>query len=171
MPEFWTTTWGDAATIIGVVISLGGLGWAIWEAHGAKAASVAAELAAREAREQIARYLQVMDLQRAIGLIERIKTLHDNRRWEASTEHYQALREMLSDIISRSPDSQTRVRERLNTARANVREMEDVIRSRVGQDISDPYRARFNRSLNDIQSDLEELASGMGLALAQGEIG
>ena len=162
-------TWGDIATVIGTLISLGALAWAIWEAHGAKAASVAAEVAANEVREQIARHLQVTDLQRGIGLIERIKTLHDNGRWEASTEHYQTLREMLSVVISRSPESHTHVREKLNTARTGIRVMEDVIRSRGGQDITDRLRSRFNRTLNNVQSDLEELASDMGLGLTEGE--
>ena len=77
------------------------LGWKIKEARGARSASEAAKAAAGDAREQIARHLQAVDLQRAMGLIERIKTLHDNDRWEASTEHYQTLRAMISDVIAR----------------------------------------------------------------------
>ena len=64
-------------------------------------------------REHISHHLQTVDLERAIGLIERIKTLHDNNRWEASTEHYQTLRAMLSDVIARCPEDQSAVRENL----------------------------------------------------------
>ena len=83
MLEFWSVTWGDIATVVGIIVSLGGLGWAIKEARGARSASEAAKVAASETRDQIAHHLQAVDLERAIGLIERIKTLHDNDRWEA----------------------------------------------------------------------------------------
>ena len=100
-------------------------------------------------------------MERAIGLIERIKTLHDNDNWEASREHYQELRAMLSDIIARCPEEQTNVREKLAVARIVVFEMEHFVRPRVDRDIPDTDRSQWNRSLNVIQSDLEELASNV----------
>ena len=167
--EFWSTNWGDVATVIGIIVSLGGFAWAINEARGARSASQAAKEAASETRDQIASYLQTVDLQRAIGLIERIKTLHDNDRWEAAREHYQALRAMLSDVIARCPEHQTEVRGKLATARAIIRDTENFVRDRVGQEIEDQSRSQLNQSLNDIQSDLEELASAMGFGDTQGE--
>ena len=169
MIEFWSGTWSDFGTIIGIVVSVVGLGWAIKVASGAKSASEEAERAATETRDRVARQLQGVDLQRAIGLIGRIKTLHDNERWEGSTELYQTLREMLSDIIVRCPESQAEIREKLSTARIIVRDMEDSVRTRANESISDRQRSRFNQRLNEIQSDLEELASGMGLVDSQGE--
>ena len=145
-----------------------GLGWAIWEARGARSASEAAEAAAGETKNQIAHHLQAVELQRAIGLIERIKTLHDNERWEASTEHYQNLRAMLSDIIVRCPEEQVSVREKLATARTIVRDMENFVRGRYGTAIPEENRTRLNQRMNDIQSDLEELASNVGFGDSQG---
>ena len=127
-------------------------------------------MAASDTRDQISHHLQTVDLQRAIGLIERIKTLHDNNRWEASTEHYQTLREMLSDVIVRCPEDQSAVRENLASARTIVFGMENSVRPRVGQDIPERDRSRWNRSLNAIQSDLEELASNVGFGDSQGEM-
>lgn len=169
MLEFWSLTWGDIATVVGVIVSLGGLSWAIKEARGARSASEAAKTAASETRDQITHHLQAVDLQRAIGLIERIKTLHDNDRWEASTEHYQTLREMLSDVIARCPEEQSDVSERLATARTIVRHMENYVRPRVKEGISEHDRSRLNESLNVVQSDLEELASNVGFGNSQGE--
>ncbi len=168
MIEFWSTTWGDAATIVGIIVSLGGFIWAIREARGARSASEAAEIAASQTRDQIARHLQTVDLQRAIGLIERIKTLHNNDRWEGSTELYQALREMLSDVIIRCPESQAGVREKLAAARTSVGEMENLVRRRASRDISERQRSGLNKRLNEIQSDLEELASNVGFGDSQG---
>ena len=169
MIDFWSVTWGDIAAIAGIMVSLGGLGWAIKEARGARSASEAAKTAASETRDQIARHLQTVDLQRAIGLIERIKTLHDNNRWEGSTELYQSLREMLSDVISRCPDEQAGVREKLEAARVVVRRMENLVRRYVSRDIPDRARSRLNQRLNEIQSDLEELASSGGFGESPGE--
>ena len=169
MIEFWSSIWADVATVFGIIVSIGGLGWAIKEARGAKSASKAAETAASETREQIQRHLQTVDLHRAIGLIERIKTLHDNDRWEAAREHYQALRSMLSDVITRCPESQTEVRAKLATARTIIRDTENFVRERIARTIEDRDRSQLNRSLNEIQSDLEELASVIGFGDAQGE--
>ena len=113
--------------------------------------------------------MQTVDLQRAIGLIERIKTLHGNDRWEGATELYQTLREMLSEVIARCPDNQTDVREKLAVARTVVRDMENFVRQRVSRDITDLDRFHWNRSLNEIQSGLEELASSVGFGDSLGE--
>ena len=169
MMEFWSTTWGDVATVVGIVVALVGLVWAIKEARGARSASQAAEAASSETRDQIARHLQTVDLHRAVGLIERIKTLHDNDRWEAAREHYQALRAMLSDVIVRCPENQTQFREKLATARTIIRDTENFVRRRIGTMIDDRDRSRLNQSLNDIQSELEELASVIGFGDSQGE--
>lgn len=166
--ELWSTTWGDVASAIGILVSLFGLGWAIREARGARSASEAAEAAAGETKDQIAHHLQAVELQRAIGLIERIKTLHDNGRWEASTEHYQTLRAMLSDIIVRCPEDQVNVREALATARVILRDIENFVRGRDGTAIPENDRPRLNRRMNDIQSDPEELASNVGFGDSQG---
>ena len=162
MVEFWSVTWGDVATVVGIAVSLVGLMWAIIVARGARSA-------ARETRDQIAHHLQTVDLQRAIALIERIKTLHDNERWEASREHYQTLRAMLSDVIARSPEDQSDVRERLANARTIVSGMDNIVRSHVSRDVSERDRSRLNRNLNVVQSDLEELASNVGFGGSQRE--
>ena len=169
MMEFWSTTWRDVAAAVGIIVSLGGLGWAIKEARGARSASEAAETVASETKDQIAHHLQTVDLQRAIGLIERIKTLHDNDRWEASTEHYQTLRAMLSDVIARCPRNQVDFRGKLATARTIVLEMENFVRRRESGAIPERDRSRLNKRLNEIQSDLEELASNVGFGDSQGE--
>ena len=168
MVEFWSISWGDVASGVGILVSLGGFLWAIKVASGAKTASEEAERAAAETRDGVARQLQAVDLQRAIGLIGRIKTLHQYERWEGSTELYQTLREMLSDIIARCPESQGDIRERLATARIIVRDTENFVRPRVSRGIPERDRSRISQGLNSIQSDLEELASHLGFGGSQG---
>ena len=167
--DFATSNWGTLTSSVGVIVSLVGLGWAIKEARGARSASQAAQKAARETNDQIARYLQTVDLERAIGLIQRIKLLHDTNRWEAAMEQYQSLRMMLSNIIARCPENHPEFREKLATARTIVRDMENFVGERIGQPIGERERSALNQPLNDIQSDLEELASGGGFGESQGE--
>jgi exonuclease VII small subunit len=170
MVGFLASDWGSWASAIGVIVSLVGFGWAVREARGARSASQAAQKAAKEAAEHIVRHLQAVDLERAIGLIQRIKLLHDTDRWQAAMEQYQSLRMMLSDIIARCPENQTEFREKLAIARTIVRDLENFVGERINQPIVGHDRSRLNQTLNDIQSDLEELASSMGFGSSPEEI-
>ena len=76
---------------------------------------------------------------------------------------------MLSDVIVRSPENLIVVREKLATARMTVRTIEDSVRNRDNGAVSKRERSRFNGTLNEIQSNLEELASSVGFADLQGE--
>ena len=169
MTGFDLSTWSDIATLLGFVIAVVGLYWAIKEARGAKSASKAAEAAASETKDQITQHLQVVDLQRAIGLIERIKTLHDNERWEASREHYQPLRALLSDVIARL-EGHSDLRTRLANSRTILRNIENRVRRHTGQEISEKERSSMNQNLNNIQTVLEELVSNVGLGDLRGEM-
>ena len=68
--------WGSIVCVIGVAISAIGLAWAIREARGARSAAEAAEKATKKTREEIGRRLLVVDLERAVDLIQRLKLLH-----------------------------------------------------------------------------------------------
>ena len=165
MSDLWTTSWGDLATLLGVIVSIGGFVWAIYEAHGAKSASEAAEAAASETRDKIAHHLQTVDLERAIGLIGKIKTLHDSNRWDASGEHYQTVRAMLSDVIARCPEGMVQIRASLSESRAILSDMDDLVRGRELDSLPSDERLRLNRELNEMQSKLEELRSNSDLAI------
>ena len=162
MVEFLASSWGGLASAVGVIVSLVGLGWAVREARGARSASQAAQKAASEASERIALHLTTVDLTRAIEVIKRVKLLHEVGRWEAAIENYHVLRLMLSAIIARCAETQTEFREKLSTARTIVREMENFVGERNNRPIAERDRSRLNQTLNEIQSDLEELSSSMG---------
>ena len=153
---------GSWASISGAVISTVGLIATIILAWGARSASRAAQRAATATNNRIENHLQSVDLARAISLIQRIKLLHDTGRWEAALEQYQSLRTMLSDIIARSPEDQTAIRENLATARAIVTTMENSVRASIRQADEVLAWSLLDARLNDIQSTLEELASAMG---------
>ncbi len=160
---------GSWASVSGAAISTVGLIATIIVAWGARSASRAARAAAIATNNSIERHLQAIDVERAIGLIQRIKLLHDTARWEAAMEQYQALRMMLSHIMARCSENQTETRQGLATARADIRYLEDSVGERIGKPIDANTRARFNRRLNNVQSILEELASTMGFGDQPGE--
>ena len=162
MIEFVAANWGSLASAVGLIVT-------ILIALGARSASRAAHKAARQTGDRIVRYLQTVDLVRAIGLIQRIKLLHDTERWESAMEQYQDLRRMLSDIIARCPESQAELRDKLATGRTAVSSTEDLVGNRDNQPITAQERARMNRLLNEIQGALEELASAIGFGDSPGE--
>ena len=167
--EFLQNHWGGLASVLGLLISLIGLAWAILEARGAKSAARAANRATLETRERIGRHLVIVDLERSVALIQRLKLLHDTGRWEGALEQYQALREMLSSIVVRYPEPEPDRRQRLILARNQVTVMEEQVRSLQIEGSSSQTQTRLNLQPNQIQSDLEDLANAIGLGDERGE--
>jgi hypothetical protein len=159
MDELLSTNWGDIVGAVGLVITIVGFGVAIYQATRARRAAAAAEAASRETSQAIARVLTVVDLERAVALIQRLKVLHRDGKWEASLDHYQTLRAMLTDIDARHPNPTQELRATLGEARSRITAM-DVGVDRALRANRDPDRAReFNLVLNTIQEDLEKIAS------------
>ena len=159
--EFFLDHWGSLFSVIGVAVSVIGLAWAIREARRARSAAQSAERATVETRDSIGRHLVATDLARAVGLIQRLKLLHRESRWEAALEQYQSLRSMISDIVARYPDLAPEVRERLNSSRVELSELENRVEEQVFRDAGSADWISMNESLNEIQSGLEDIASAM----------
>ena len=113
--------WGGLISAIGVLASLVALVFAAYQAYRARSASEAARKASEQAIARLNSYLQAVDFERAIGLIQRVKILHNHGQWGSALEHYQALRSMMSNIIARLPPEQNDFLEKLTTSRAVVR--------------------------------------------------
>jgi hypothetical protein len=121
--------------------------------------AAAAEVASHETRDAITRVLTVVDLERAKAVIQRLKDLHRDNKWEAGLEHYQPLRAMLADIDARHPAPTPEVHTTLREAIVQVRVIEDSV-DRALRENNEPSGARhFNRVLNTTQVHLEQIAS------------
>ena len=68
--------WGSVVSSVGLVIAVTGIGLAVYRASQAEKAAKAAEIASAETRSTITRVLTIVDLQKAIYLIQRVKLLH-----------------------------------------------------------------------------------------------
>lgn len=162
MIDFVTVNWGSLASIAGLIAT-------ICIAWSARSASRSADKVAKATRDDIRRYLQAIDLERATVLIQRIKNLHNSNQWEDALEQYPLLRKLLTDIIIRCPQSQTELQGRLANGRTVVIDMEVLVGEQLAQDSNYRGPVTLNSNLTYIQSDLEELASAIAFGDAQGE--
>jgi hypothetical protein len=155
--DYLLDNWGSFVGLVSLIITIIGFAVAIRRATQARKA-------AEEAREAIVRVLTVADLQRAIALIQRLKVLIRESRWEASLEHYQNLRSMLADIAARQPNPTPESRSTIQAAIPQITVIEINI-DRAIRNGTDPSGLRnFNRVLSSIQANLEEIASSTPFA-------
>ena len=141
--------------------------WEVWSGldfkHVGRVRQQAAEEAANDTKDAIGRHLLIIDLERSINLIQRLTLLHSSGRWEASLEQYQALRAMISSIIARYPGDGSEFCERLSEARTSITMMESRVESRRGRGMETDVVTELNDQLRNVQRDLEEMSSTMGL--------
>ncbi len=164
MMDYLLDNWGSfigaaglVITILGVIISY----LAFRRAGKAREAAAAAEVASKETRAAMTRYLTAVDLQRAIALLQRLKEMHRANRWETCLEHYQPLRVLLSEIRSRHPTLTPELQRTLETAILDVTEMENTLVAALRESVAITAAAEFDRTLNRIQSELERLSSSI----------
>ena len=149
------------SSALGLAASALGLAMAAWAALNARSAKQAAV----EARDRIGRSLAATDLERSVALIQRLKLLHRNERWEAALEQYQALRAMLSSIIARHADLEPGERARLVEARTLITYMERQVDEALAYGKRVENLTAMNSQLNQIQSDLEDMAGAVGFGM------
>jgi hypothetical protein len=157
--EFLVSHWGGVSSVVGMIVSVAGIGWAIKEARGAHSASQAAKTAANATRDRVARRLRATDFERAVGVVNRLKLLHSIERWEAAIEQYQTLRTMINDILSYHLQSDTEHTQTLTTARLLVSRMETYVEIRIDNGLDARDRAVLGRRLAAVQSALEDTAT------------
>lgn len=157
MLDFVVDNWRDIVSIGGLIASLSGVGWAVYQAHKARVASQSAHKVATQTSAQISQYLQTVSLERALASVQRVKLLHRFRQWEASLEQCQVLRTLIREIRSRLVSENTDHRENLSNDQARLRTIEREIVSTVEYGIEPELTANFYRSLDQIQTDLEGL--------------
>lgn len=173
--DYIADNWGSFVSLAGLVVSFGGLWWAIVRAGQARTsaqesrdAAAAAQKASEETQNAIKRTLTIVDLQKAIALVDRLKLLHRDSKWEMSLGHYQTLRAMLADIESSYPDTTEDVSIVLREAVLQISVMENNV-DRALQENSTPSAARnFNPQLNLIQVELERIVSSSHFTENQG---
>ena len=157
--EYVRDNWGSFVSLISLIITVIMVGIAIRRANQARMSANAAEAASIDARGAITRVLTIVDLERAIALVQRLKVLHREAKWEACLEHYPDLRHMLADIQTTYPNPSPEVLAVFKEAIPQITTIENNV-DRAVRDVAQPSGVtRFNAILNTIQQNLEEIAS------------
>jgi hypothetical protein len=89
---------GSVSSILGVIISLAGFGFTIYNVYRSRKAADQAKEAAQDARDNIKRYATVSDLSEAVRAMKEIKQLHRSKQWVLLPDRYDNLRELLISI-------------------------------------------------------------------------
>ena len=155
--------WGGLFSVVGVVVSTVGLAFTFRAARGAQSAAQEAERATLETSVRIGRNLVTVELEKAIALIQRLKLLHREGRWDAALEQYQPLRDMTSAIIARYPELANEQRTQLTEARNQIRIMEGIVVKGIDTQYQGLDRDRIFGQLNRLQLELEQMAKEVGV--------
>lgn len=89
---YFLDNWGSFIGAISLVVTVAGFALAIYRVGQAQKAAAAAEEASKNTAESITKVLAIVDLERAMGLIERLRAFHRGSQWSAAIGHYPDLR-------------------------------------------------------------------------------
>jgi ABC-type phosphate transport system auxiliary subunit len=149
---------GSWASIVGVVVSVGGLAIALWQLHKLRGETRAARDAAEETRRAVGRDLAIADVSRLSQQTQSLKEMHRDMEWRRALDQYPGIRRGLIAIINRHPgltDSQSE-KIRLGIERLTV--IESIIEA-ANPDVGPERVGEFNRQLTELQNALNELES------------
>ena len=138
--------WGSAASIVGLVVALVGLGFVGYQAWGAKQA-------ASQTRDAVTDVLTFGSGNRATTLIQQLKHLLQKSQWDAAYHQFHTLRTSIGDLkmSATTPEDIQRIEE----AVASLMEMEEDINVGIQKE-RDPTNAdSHHATLNSIQATLE----------------
>ena len=153
--------WGSLIGLIGAVLSLVGLIAAVVAAFRAKRAEEAATAARQETWAAITRSLTTVDLERAMGLVQRLKEIHRSGRWEVSLALYQELRILLSNVRSRHPAPTPELQEELGESILLTIAMENSIDSIVERGSGPSEMQWLNTMLSYIEASLLDISDAI----------
>lgn len=162
--DWLADNWGSVVGTLGLVATVIGLFLVFRRAGEARKSAAAAENASQQTRQSIVSVLTVVDLERAIAMVQRLKQLHRDRKWEVSVELYQPLRVVLTNINARS----TIDRMELQVSIPQLRLIEDNVTRAMAEGVEPTGIRNLQRVLNLIQTNLENLASSAHLPGSEG---
>ena len=143
-------TGGLIASIAGVVF-----------AFSARRAAKSAEQAAKDAHGAVTRSLSLVDVERAVALINRLKEIHRRGNWEYALGLYQELRRTLSEIVASIPGDWSNSRGEIRDAIPQLTALENLVsRSLYESESGGPEDIpKLDETLSHIQQSLESLQS------------
>ena len=144
---------GSVASLAGVVVSLVGLGFALWQLRKLRGETRAAREAAEAARRAIGRELASTELTRLGERIGALKELHRGGDRGRCLTNYPEIRGLFLEIRRRHPGLSERERANVLRAAVQISEMEAAVETLEGQ-ITPDMIGDFNAKLTSFQTGL-----------------
>lgn len=144
---------GDLASIAGVLISVVGFVFTVYNVRRSRKAAELASEAAQSVKNSIQTFETVGDLSTVIGMLEEVKRSHRNNQWALLPDSYATLRKTLIKI-RKSRDLSDVHATVLQDAIANLSEMEKAVEKALPNVPKDAH-TRFNALLSE---NIDELA-------------
>ncbi|MBM3941555.1 MAG: hypothetical protein FJ316_01240 [SAR202 cluster bacterium] len=151
---------GNWASIVGLAVSVFGLGFALWQLKQLRGETRAAREAAERTRREVARDLAIAEVSRVSEKIQSLKELHRQREWSRALYIYPEIRKGLIDIRVKYPELSPDEAGTLEAGVSILLEMErSAETSAVGSEIPQETVSKFNGDLNNMQLTLAGLES------------
>src|SRR5205807_1204379 len=123
-PEFLKRHWGDAASLVGLIVSVIGFVWTITVAKQAKQA-------AEDARNSIFRFDAVIELSQAVEIMQEIMHFHRDQEWRLLPERYSRVRAKIIAVKSSSSSITEHQRTRLTGVWQQLKDIDGKVEACV----------------------------------------
>ena len=155
---------GDIASVIGLPLTLLGLGLTLLVALRAKRAAQAASVAVSELRDTLRKLHTVADLSAVMASMEEIKRLHRAAAWAVLPDRYAMLRRTLISIRTSNPALNEEHQASLQNAVQHLRDFEGKVERALASKGPTPDPARLNQIVSAQMDKLEDLLAAIKLA-------
>ena len=149
--------WGNLASIVGFVVTLGGLAVVGWQAWGAKQAAEQTKQAAEQTRTAVANVLTFGSGNRATTLAQEIKNVLQKGQWQVAYHQCYTLRALIGDL--KMTDLSTEHIQSIDEAMVSLTDIENDLDAAIRKGRDPSGTDYFNASLSSIQTTLEGMMS------------
>lgn len=168
----WLSTWSNLGPIVGVVVSIGGLGFAIYQIMQTKQSANAAELSAKAAeqaviatRDRLGANVTINDLTRASQQLQQVKELHLDGQWRRALDRYHDISVILANIRSQHPSLNDQQQTTIQSAIRELATLEQVVTAAIREGAEPENLESFDLIILSAQSMLDELVSQLRQAI------
>ena len=135
---------GSIASLVGVAVSLGGLGFAILQLLRLRGETRAAREAAEAARRAVGRDLAIADVNRLNGRLQSLMEIHHGGNRQRALDRYPEITELVRDIRHRHPALLEDDHEKPFRVISDISEIERIVEAQ-DEPINREQASRFNR--------------------------
>lgn len=157
----WASTWGDSASIGGLVVSIVGFVITIYAVFKSKSAALQAAEAATNTKTLLIHSATIADVSAAVISMQEIKRLHRAKAWAILPDRYAALRERLVAIRSSNPAMEAHSVAAIRSAEEQFSKLERRVDRAIADGVDPPGTAKFNEIVSAELDRLQEVLTAL----------